>query len=65
MAKLKRRIKGTKSTENKEVVNIVELAEQLKAECAKRKCNCPLFDEEELECKLTKGGLCQPCNWDI
>lgn len=67
MAKLKRRVKGAKTTEKREVssANILDLAEKLKAECAKRKCNCPLFDEDALECKLTKGGLCQPCNWDI
>lgn len=44
---------------------IEDLAKELREQCRERKCECPFYDEETFECRLTTGHLATPMNWDI
>lgn len=67
MARIKRKItkKEVSKVENKDREDILDLAKRLREECINRKCDCPFFDGENLECKLAKPHLSQPLNWEV
>lgn len=65
MAKIKRKIAKKEVSKTDAGRDILKMAEQLKQECSKRKCDCPLFDRDNGECTLTKGDFNTPMNWEI